>query len=33
MLEHLWILRHGLAADQFDTDFNRALSEKGETRR
>ena len=31
MLEHLWILRHGLAADQFDTDFNRALSEKGET--
>jgi len=30
MLKKLWIMRHGLAVDQFDTDFNRALSKTGE---
>lgn len=29
MPETLWIMRHGLAESDFDTDFNRALSEVG----
>lgn len=29
MLETLWIMRHGLAESEFDTDFNRALSAVG----
>lgn len=28
-LKELWIMRHGLAESNFDTDFNRALSEVG----
>lgn len=30
MLKSLWIMRHGLAEDQFDSDFNRALSQVGQ---
>lgn len=30
MLQSLWIMRHGLAESEFDSDFNRALSETGE---
>lgn len=30
MLKTLWIMRHGLAEKDFDTDFNRALSSVGE---
>jgi len=29
MLKQLWIMRHGLAEQQFDSDFHRALSEIG----
>jgi phosphohistidine phosphatase SixA len=29
MLKHLWIMRHGLAVDQFESDFTRALSTTG----
>ncbi len=29
MLSTLWIMRHGLAESDFDTDFNRALSQFG----
>lgn len=29
MLKTLWIMRHGLAENDFDTDFNRALSSIG----
>jgi len=28
-LKHLWVMRHGLAESQFDSDFNRQLSELG----
>ncbi len=28
-LQNLWIMRHGLAENEFDTDFNRALSSTG----
>lgn len=31
MLKHLWIMRHGLAVDQFESDRTRALSKRGET--
>jgi len=30
MLHHLWIMRHGLAVDQFESDFSRELSKEGE---
>ena len=30
MLKNLWIMRHGLAVDQYQTDFDRALSKTGE---
>ncbi|MCF6193881.1 MAG: histidine phosphatase family protein [Kangiellaceae bacterium] len=30
MLNNLWIMRHGLAVEQFETDFSRALSKTGE---
>ena len=30
MLRTLWIMRHGLAEDSFDSDFTRALSKVGE---
>ncbi len=30
MLKNLWIMRHGLAVDQFESDFSRALSKTGE---
>ncbi len=30
MLRTLWIMRHGLAEDIFDTDFTRPLSKMGE---
>jgi phosphohistidine phosphatase len=29
MLSNLWIMRHGLAESQFESDFTRALSLKG----
>lgn len=29
MLQTLWIMRHGLAESEFDSDFNRALSAIG----
>jgi phosphohistidine phosphatase len=29
MLKTLWVMRHGLAVDQFDSDFTRALSKTG----
>jgi len=29
MTRSLWIMRHGLAVNEFDSDFNRALSEQG----
>jgi len=29
MPETIWIMRHGLAENQFDSDFNRALSATG----
>ncbi|MET1256063.1 phosphohistidine phosphatase SixA [Aliikangiella maris] len=29
MLKTLWIMRHGLAVNEFQTDFSRALSETG----
>lgn len=29
-MKTLWIMRHGLAESQFDSDFNRALSKLGE---
>lgn len=29
MIETLWIMRHGLAESDYDTDFNRALSKVG----
>ncbi|MGX5174527.1 phosphohistidine phosphatase SixA [Aliikangiella sp. IMCC44653] len=28
-IKNLWIMRHGLAESDFDTDFNRALSSTG----
>ena len=28
-MQTLWVMRHGLAESQFDTDFNRALSDFG----
>ncbi|TQV86535.1 phosphohistidine phosphatase SixA [Aliikangiella coralliicola] len=31
MLKTLWIMRHGLAESEFDTDFNRALSAVGKS--
>ncbi len=29
MLKNLWVMRHGLAVDQFDSDFSRELSDFG----
>ncbi|MBV1911484.1 MAG: histidine phosphatase family protein [Kangiellaceae bacterium] len=29
MLRNLWVMRHGLAEDQFESDFSRELSELG----
>lgn len=29
MLRNLWVMRHGLAVDQFDSDFTRELSTVG----
>lgn len=30
MLKHLWVMRHGLAKDNYECDFNRGLSLVGE---
>ncbi len=30
MIKSLWVMRHGLAVDYFESDFSRALSAEGE---